>query len=324
MSQTTSPTRVAGWSAKEASGLLAAGMTARVLRGLLGTMSFAEYLDAGSTELAELGIARVDYQEVDDASEGVTAVLIGDDDYPVQLTRGPNSPVILYVRGNLAALSLGIGVVGTREASDIARSTVPPCIAAAKELGVTVFSGLAKGVDTMAHRGALDAGVTTVAVLATYPTYVTPTANISLSKEILDNGGAVISESRQSVPRAGLYFARNRIIAGLSSVVVPAEASLKSGTMGTVADALEWGRCLVVPIPSAARRHLPGAEALLALSGEAPMLRQGLRVSASLWDEIEKRGWIANACATTPGELRQFICLGHWFSPLNETAQELV
>jgi DNA processing protein len=287
-------------------------------------MSFDEYLNAGSTELAELGIARVDYQEVDDASEGVTAVLIGDDEYPVQLTRGPNPPVILYVRGNLSALSLGIGVVGTREAGDIARATVPPCIAAAKELGVTVFSGLAKGVDAMAHRGAVDSGVTTVAVLATYPTHVTPTANIALSKEILDSGGAVISESRQSVPRAGLYFARNRIIAGLSSVVIPAEASLKSGTMGTVADALEWGRCLVVPVPSIARRNLPGAEALLALAGETVSPLQGLRVSAGLRGEIEKRGWIANACAATPGELRQFICLGHWFSPFNETAQASV
>jgi DNA processing protein len=286
-------------------------------------MSFDEYINASSAQLAELGVARVDYREVDDESEGVTAVLIGDDAYPTQLTCGPNPPVILYVRGNLGALSLGIGVVGTREAGDIARATVPPCISAAKELGVTVFSGLARGVDTMAHRGALDSGVATVAVVATYPTHVTPSPSVALSKEILDSGGAVISESRATVPRAGLYFARNRIIAGLSSVVIPAEASLKSGTMGTVADALEWGRCLVVPVPSKTRRGLPGAEALLALAGETALPLRGLKVSAALRAEIEKRGWVANACATTPSELQQFICLGHWFSPFNETVQEL-
>ena len=321
MSKTTELTRVAGWGAQEASGLLAAGMTARVLRDLLGTMSFAEYIDASVTELTDLRIPRVDYQAVDDSVEGVTPVLIGDKAYPAQLLSGPNPPVILYVRGNLEALGLGVGVVGTREAGDIARATVPPCIAAAKELGVTVFSGLARGVDTMAHREALNQGVTTVAVLATYPTHVTPTANIALSKEILESGGAVVSESRQIVPRAGLYFARNRIIAGLSSVVVPAEASLKSGTMGTVADALEWDRYLVVPVPGTSRRALLGAEALLALAGETVLTKENLRVSVATWGEIEKRGWVAHASAGNAGELRQFICLGHWFSAYNEVVQ---
>jgi len=316
MPQTGQILRVPGWSAQQASGLLASGMAARVLRNLLGVMSFDEYINATSSDLDSLGISRVDYREVDDANEGVSVVLLGDDAYPVQLTVGPNPPVLLYVRGNISALSLGIGVVGTREAGEIAKATVPPCIAAAKELGVSVFSGLARGVDTMAHRGALEVGVATVAVLATYPTRVNPEANVGLAKEILESGGAVISESREATPRAGLYFARNRIIAGLSSVVVPAEASLNSGTMGTVSDALEWRRYLVVPVPGGARRNLLGAEALLALSGETQLPLRGLRISASLRSEIEKRGWVANACAAGPSELREFIRLGHLLSPL--------
>jgi hypothetical protein len=161
--------------------------------------------------------------------------------------------------------------------------------------------------------------VPTVAVLSTYPTHPSPAQNRDLAEEILASGGAVISESFGSAPTPALLQARNRIIAGLASVTIPAEAGLNSGTMGTVAAALEAGRAVVVPLPKPSARMLPGAEALLALAGITEMPRKSLKVTNATFERLKISGF-ANAVADTPAALTELIVLAHRFSPYLDPA----
>jgi DNA processing protein len=281
----------------------------------MSALSFDQYLEADDTTLADLKIPRVFPKEFVFTND-ITPILFGDPSYPAQLRHGPNPPVILFVRGPATVLTLGIAVVGSRAITELGQRTVPPAVAAAAELQVPVYSGLALGVDSLAHNEALSHGLTTTAVLATYPTAVTPRSNQDLSERILESGGAIVSESLETRPHAGLLHARNRIIAGLSSTLVPAEASLSSGTMTAIAAAIEWARALVVPVPKGKARDLPGAQALLALAGVTKFDRADLKVTNATWERLRHQDYIANAIATSPTELTFFVTLAHRFSPL--------
>lgn len=312
----TTPTiPLPGWTGELATSLLAGGLAPAKLRLLIQSLTFDQYVEADPTTLADLKIPRVtptDHVFTHD----IYPVLIGDPRYPAQLAAGPNPPVILFIRGPYEALKLGVAVVGTRAITDLGKRTVPPALSGAAELGVPVYSGLALGVDGLAHQTALDLGLSTSAVLATYPTAVTPRSHHALSESILEAGGCVLSESLETTPHAGLLHARNRIIVGLSSVVVPAEASLGSGTMTAVAAALEWDRYLVVPLPRGAARETPGAAGLLALAGETKLERTDLKVTNATWERLANQDYVASALASTPTELTFYVTLAHRFSTL--------
>jgi DNA processing protein len=308
---------LSGWTPETVRYLLAGGATNANAKLIITTLTLSDYQSAPDDLLRESGLARYELVE-DQMSADVSGLLLGTDEYPAALAQLRTAPVLLFVRGNPEALAAGIGIVGTRAITALGRATVPAAVAAAAELSVPIHSGLALGVDALAHQLALDSGLLTCAVLSTHPTNPSPSVNVKLADDILEAGGVIVSEHRSNVvqPVGPNLMSRNRIIAGLSSVVVPAEAGIPSGTLYTVAAALEHNRPLVVPLPKSGARDWPGAKGLLALTGHATLVAKDLHVTKACWAAIEERGWVANASPESPEELMRTVCLAHWLSPV--------
>ncbi len=222
------------------------------------------------------------------SGSGLDVLTIYSKGYPPMLQEGaPDPPLVLFVRGRLPdqllAGSLGElmagGVVGTRSASPegLAEGRVLGRSMAAA--GVVVVSGLALGVDAAAHRGALEAGPSgapTVAVLGGAHDRLHPKENERLAEQIVERGGAVVSEYPPGVhPTRGSFLHRNRVIAGLSRAVVVVEAGARSGALSTARCAAEAGRyVLAVPArPSDKRR-----------AGNLQLLREGAAPLVDLTD----------------------------------------
>ncbi|MGQ9687447.1 MAG: DNA-processing protein DprA [Desulfobaccales bacterium] len=182
---------------------------------------------------------------------GARLLTLDDPDYPLRLTEIPFPPPVLFVKGTLKPEdSLALAIVGTRGASYYGVKT---CRGLARELsrrGVTVVSGLARGIDTAAHHGALEGGGRTLAVLGCGLDVVYPPENRELYGRIPAQG-ALISEYPLGIPPEARNFPpRNRIISGLALGVLVVEAGLKSGAHITAQCALEQGReVLAVPGP---------------------------------------------------------------------------
>lgn len=142
-----------------------------------------------------------------------------------------------------------VAIVGSRKITPYGRAVTEQLAAELARAGVTVVSGLALGVDSVAHRAALEVGGRSVAVLAGGLGSIYPAANQQLARRILEQGGAIISEYPDDMPSLPHQFvARNRIVSGLSRAVVITEAAHKSGSLHTAAFALDQGReVLAVP-----------------------------------------------------------------------------
>ena len=168
-----------------------------------------------------------------------------DDIYPVNLKEVKNHPPVISVRGNLDVLRKAVvSIVGTRHATAIGMEFVADMAQAFAENNIAVVSGMAIGIDTAAHRGALRAGgnAQTVAVLAGGVDYIWPLENESLYWDIVERG-AVISEMPVGfVPVAQNFVVRNRWVAGLCDKLILGEADLKSGSMVTARFAIDMGR----------------------------------------------------------------------------------
>ena len=179
---------------------------------------------------------------------GARFVAVGEADYPPLLSRIDGPPPLIAVKGGASVFDLpSISIVGARNAS---LAGIRIAQAMARDLGAqrnTIVSGLARGIDTAAHRGSLETG--TIAVLAGGLDMPYPPENIPLIDEILEAGGAVISEMPFGwEPRARDFPRRNRLIAGLSYGLVVVEAALRSGSLISARLAAEMGR-LVFAVP---------------------------------------------------------------------------
>lgn len=174
---------------------------------------------------------------------GVSIIPYDDRDYPKPLLHSFDPPVVLYVRGRLAQEDqVAIGIVGTRNLSDYGRDKALELSRALALGGYTVVSGLARGVDTFAHVGALNARGRTVGVLGCGFDYMYPEENRDLAVE-MTRSGAVISEfSMATRPSKETFPIRNRIIAGMSLGLLVIEAPLRSGSLITARLANEIGR----------------------------------------------------------------------------------
>ena len=178
---------------------------------------------------------------------GIKIVTIDSDQYPEKLKRLYKPPFILYCKGDVGLLkSRCISIVGSRNISSKAKETTRYF---AKELAgakLTIVSGMARGADTAAHKGALDANGKTIAVLAGGFNEIYPVENYGLFEEICKTG-LVISENRPNTPNLPhMFLIRNRIVAGLSDGVLVTYANLSSGTQSTVEYALEMGSDLFI------------------------------------------------------------------------------
>lgn len=179
------------------------------------------------------------------ADNNVRPVAIDDEEYPELLRHIEDPPIVLFVAGDLRGLNerLCISAVGTRKASEYGIKATKGICGALAERGTAIISGLAVGLDSAAHRACLDAGGKTVGVLGCGILVNYPADSAKLKRDIVDNGGAVISEllpNANSFP--GYFHIRNRIISGLSHGTLVLEAGEKSGALLTAAHALEQGR----------------------------------------------------------------------------------
>ena len=179
-------------------------------------------------------------------------ISILDEEYPDSLKQIYDPPVLLWVKGDISTLNLnGIAIVGSRNPSDYALKMTVKFTQDAIQNNLCVYSGLAYGVDTLAHRTSLEMNGKTVAVLGSGIDKIYPNANIPLAAKIVESGGAVISEFLPGTkPDAVNFPIRNRIVSGLSKGVLVIETSEKGGSRITANLALDQNReVFVVPHP---------------------------------------------------------------------------
>jgi len=217
------------------------------------------------------------------AHPDVSPVVWGSADYPKLLAQVPAAPALLYVRGALNALELPqLAIVGSRNPSAGGRSNAHEFARYLAAGGFAITSGLALGVDACAHRGALQAQGVTIAVLGTGIDRVYPARHRDLAAQILDGGGALVSEFPLGTGSLASNFPRrNRIISGLSLGTLVAEAAVKSGSLITARYALEQER-EVFAIPGSI--HNPMAKGCHAL------LKNGAKLVESAADIVEELG----------------------------------
>ena len=175
-----------------------------------------------------------------------------DDEYPQALKSIKEPPLVLYVLGKLPPASQAtVGMVGTRKITPYGRRAADKLATELTKSGITVISGLARGVDSVCHAAAVRLQKPTVAVIGTGVGRCYPAENRPLAKAILEYGGAIVSELPVNSPPSAFHFPRrNRIIAALSQVVTVVEGEVKSGALITAKLALEMGKdVLAVPGP---------------------------------------------------------------------------
>ncbi len=217
------------------------------------------------------------------ASQDVTLLCVEDQEYPERLRRTPAPPPLIYLRGSFTpADEWAVAIVGTRNITNYGRDAAYELARGLAEAGVTIISGLALGVDAVAHQAALDAGGRTIAVLGSGVDKPYPERNRTLARRMLTQG-ALISDYPLGTAPAPLNFPpRNRLISGLAAGVVVVEAGEKSGALITVNFALEQGReVFAVPGPVFSRASV----------GPHQLIRDGATLVTSAQDVLETLGW---------------------------------
>ena len=193
--------------------------------------------------------------------------------FPESLRNIPVPPKQLYILGDIdAALAKPkLAIVGSRKVTPYGKAVTLKLSREAAEQGIVIVSGLALGVDGLAHQGALEAGGTTIAVLPCGLDQIYPRTHHHLAKQILEQGGVLVSEYPfDTQPYKTNFLARNRIISGLSDAVLIPEAAIRSGSLNTANHALEQGRT-VMAVPGNITSELSGGSNNLIKSGAAPI-----------------------------------------------------
>ncbi len=235
-----------------ASDLLAAGLDARCTEALLAQRAKAP----PEAELERLERAHVE------------AIALPDPRYPELLSEIYLPPPVFFLRGSLASADAwAVAIVGTRKASPYGTQVTEMLAGELAHQQVTIVSGLAVGIDTIAHKAALKAGGRTLAVLGSGLDIIYPYENTKLAAEIREHGALISEYPLGARPEAGNFPARNRIVSGLSRGVLVTEAPDKSGALITAARALEQNREVFAvpgPIPdSLLRAHSEGTNRLI-------------------------------------------------------------
>ena len=226
-------------------------------------------------------------REVDLArSAGVGFLTLADTGYPLLLKELPDPPPLLYVRGALSGDAECIAVVGSRSATAYGRNAAESLSRDLSAMGFTVVSGMARGIDTAAHRGALDAAGRTVAVLGSGLGRIYPPENGALAERIAENG-AVVSEFPMAAEPLPRHFPmRNRIISGLSRGTLVVEAGRTSGSLITARLALEQGREAFA---------VPGRIRSFKSTGTHSLLKQGAKLVECAKDVADELAFVLNS-----------------------------
>lgn len=172
-------------------------------------------------------------------------ILLADQRYPYLLRNIYDPPALFYITGNFPDFNLHppIAVVGSRKPTDYGRNMAYELAASLAGAGFTIISGLAYGIDSIAHKACLEKGGITIAVMGNGPGQIYPNAHKKLAENMVEGGGAVITEFEEGMPALPQNFPRrNRIISGMSLGVIVVEAAIDSGTLITARLAMEQGR----------------------------------------------------------------------------------
>ncbi len=249
-----------------------------------------EALGFGAGTLPVAAQARRDAENVLQAASalGIGVLPWFDERYPALLGCTADPPPVLWFRGDASVLQRrGVAIVGSRAATPYALEVAARLAGELAERGVVVTSGLARGVDSAAHRGCLDAGGATAAVLGSGLDRVYPAEHAPLAERI-GRQGVVVSELGPGAPPLPEHFPlRNRIISGLSLGVVVVEASEKSGSLITARCALEQGRDVLA---------VPGSVLSGRNRGSHALLKDGAKVVETADDILEELGWPEATC----------------------------
>ena len=196
--------------------------------------------------------------------DGCRLLLLQDDDFPEMLTQGITAPPVLFLRGNAGLLHTpSAAIVGSRHATPQAMRIAKDFGRALSEKGIPVVSGMASGIDTAAHQGALQADGGTIAVWGTGIDRIYPPSNKNLAYEIAEKGLIVSEFPLDTRPFAGNFPRRNRLIAALSQLTLVVEAALESGSLITAKLAAEMGREVMAVPGSIDNPHSKGCHKLI-------------------------------------------------------------
>jgi DNA processing protein len=255
----------AAWKAP-AEALRQTGLDERTLNSLLMTRNTCD-LDEALAAIERVG-ARV--------------VLFTDNEYPPLLRQISDPPPLLYVKGTLEkADHRAIAIVGTRLATDYGKTMAQQIAATLAQVGLTIVSGLARGIDIAAHQAALKAGGRTIAVLPCGIDRVYPPEHRSIADQIIANGALIGELALGTPPEKGNFAPRNRLVTGLSLGVVVVEAGEKSGALISADQALEQGREVFA---------VPGNALSKTSRGTNALIQAGARMTTGAADILDELG----------------------------------
>lgn len=254
--------------------------------------------EASKTELEKIGLHqkiveqivekqktfRFDTYITDLAKKEISFLTIVDHDYPELLKQISDPPFVLFVKGKLVKEDiLAVGIVGTRYPSSYGREVTERVSSDLAVSGITIVSGMARGVDSVAHRSALEVGGRTIAVLGCGIDIIYPPENRQLYYDIAKNGAVVSEFPAGMMVTRGLFPARNRIISGLSRGIIVTEGAKDSGSLITAGDAAKQGRD-VFAVPGAITNPLSAAPLSL--------MKDGAKIITSAKDVLDELGII--------------------------------
>lgn len=209
-------------------------------------------------------------------------IKITDKNYPSLLREIKDPPERLFVRGILPDFTKAVSIVGARKYTEYGRNVTKDLAQAAAMAGIPVVSGLAYGIDAIAHEATLAAKGITVAVLPCDISGVYPTAHESLARRIVESGGAIISEMPiPTRPQKHHFLIRNRIIAGLTRMTIVVEAAARSGALATARCAFSYQRPVIA---------VPGSIYSLYSAGTNRLITQGAGIILSADDMLRELG----------------------------------
>ena len=238
-------------------------------------------------------------------------ITINDKNYPELLKKIPNPPEQLYFKGTLQfkkSKNYCLAVVGTRKMSDYGRQITEYFVKTLAQAGVIIVSGLALGVDGLAHKIALQSKGRTIAVLGSGLNNIYPTIHKKLAQEIIESGGAIISEyPPETLAYKSNFPARNRIVSGLSLGVLVIEAPKKSGALITAKFALKQKRKVFVIPARIYDKNSAGSNNLLKNNGQAVTKPEDILKALKIKSLFIKKKKISNLSSPYHNQLLKFL-----------------
>ena len=240
-------------------------------------------LEAGRDELARV------------RALGASVLVRDQEGYPASLARIPDPPAVLYCLGQLLPTDqLAVAIVGSRHCTAYGRQQARRLAQGLSNAGMTVVSGLARGIDGEAHQGALEAGGRTIAVCATGLNVIYPPEHVELANAVRQQGCLLTESPMDQQPKSGLFPQRNRIISGISLGVILIEAGRNSGALHTARHAMEQNREVFA---------LPGRVDSEASFGCLDLIRDGATLIRGVDDVLNALGPLVNPVRRTETEV---------------------